>query len=266
MKNLITILESKNAVSILMDLYNTGELFISFPELVNLKKSQDENGHKDNFVHTLQVLQNAIDFNYSIEIKLTALFHDLGKVQTKRKQSGKWTFHNHENVSAEMVKMLFNRFELPNELYNKVYLMVKYHGQPQFTQTESAIKRLALNLEGHFEDLINFCKCDLTSKYENKNNKIRKELHSLYNYKLTIDSKLLKESWRPPINANDIMSILNITDGKKAGEIKNIMIEKIKDNTLKEDVESCTQWVNDNYKFFVIYLANYNVKNVKTIK
>lgn len=247
MKNLLTILNSNDAVSILLGLDKTGELTKSFPELVNLKKSEDEGGHKDNFVHTLNVLQNAIDFEYSAEIKLTALFHDLGKFSTMRKVDKKWTFHDHENVSARMVKGLFERFELPMDMYDKVHLLVKYHGQPKNTESESAVKRLGVNLGEHFEDLIKFCKCDLTSKYESKNDRFREELDALYKYKLEIDAKMVEEAWRPSINANDIMNILGINDGRAAGKIKDEMIALIKNGDLVDDSRSCSNWVVENY-------------------
>lgn len=243
--DIFKILHYNNAPERLNTLYKEGVIQEYFPELADLKKSEDEGGHKDNFVHTLQVLQNVIDMNGSIELRLVAVFHDLGKTKAKRKVGNKWTFHDHENISAAMLPMLFKKFVLPKHMYEKVYTIVKYHGQPKNVGSESSVRRLGVEVGEYFNDLIDFCKCDLTSKFENKNIKYRNELDQLRIYKEFLDDKAIKDAWRPPFTGNDVLDIIQTTDKRMVGTIKQELIDLIKNGQVKEDREDCLNWLKN---------------------
>lgn len=233
----------------LMDLFNEGKLHNILPELTNLYS--DENGYKNNFIHTLKVLKNVCDITDKFEIKLVALLHDIGKPITKRRKGDNdWTFYNHEFVGAKMSMKVLDRLNIIDKgTKNYVYVMIENHGRLKIHRdvTDSAIRRLDKDIgKDIIFDLIDFCKCDITTKFDNKKNRIISNLDTIKNRIIEV-RKLDEESkWRSPITGHVIMDLLNIKPGRIIGDIKSITDPKIKSGEWTE--EDAIQFIIKNYK------------------
>ena len=156
------------------NLYLSGELKTLLPELYNLHT--DEKGYKNNFIHTLGVLKNVCDKGYDYKMKLVALLHDIGKSVTKKYTEKGWTFHNHEVIGARMAMSIMENCGIQDkELKDYVYRMILHHGRTKVHRdvTESAIRRLDTEVgKDIMFDLIDFCKCDLTTRFADKRERI----------------------------------------------------------------------------------------------
>jgi len=239
MKNALSLLRSKKLTDTINMLYKDGDLDIILPELCNLHTTT--NGHKNNYYHTLGVLNNVIEYdNDNLKMKIVAVLHDIGKISVRSKNDdGNWTFHDHENVGAKMVKKILKRFNITNKkTIDYVYRMVKYHGRVKMHRdvTESAIRRLDLEV-GHdiVLELIEFCKCDITTKYDDKRQRIISGLDEIKNRILEVRKKDNESKWRSPITGTIIMGMLNITTGRMVGDIKKVTDEKIKSGEWTEE-------------------------------
>lgn len=242
MINIIDIINSKNPQVHLFQLHEKGELVDFLPELVELDTK--EQGHKNNLIHTFGVLQNICDVTDDYKMKLVAIFHDIGKIKTRKvNKNGKWTFHNHESVSADMTMTIFDRLDIHDkELRDYVYRMIYFHGRVKMHQdvTESAIRRLDKEVgQDIIFDLIEFCKCDLTTKFEHKKIKIITTLNTIRDRIIEIRFKDNDSKWRSPLTGNMIMSILEIKPCKLIGDIKKELDPKLKSGeiTLEESIE-----------------------------
>jgi len=239
--NLIELIKKENVQVHLLELYNNGELVNILPELVVL----DDNikGYKNNFYHTLQVLKNVSDITNDHKMKLVALFHDIGKPKTKDNSKGKWTFHNHESVGAEMTIKIFDRLDINDEyLRYYVYRMIYYHGRVKIHRdvSESVIRRLDKEVgQDIIFDLIEFCKCDITTKFDDKRNRIISNLNIIKNRILEIRQKDEDAKWRSPLTGNMIMDLLDIQPCRLIGDIKKELDPKLKngDITLDEAIK-----------------------------
>lgn len=226
----------------LSELHQKGELVLLFPELVKLADTED--GHKDNFKHTLSVLKNVCDFNNSYKMKVVALFHDIGKPNTKRKnEKGEWTFHNHENVGADMTLRIFKKWMVTdNELTDYVFKMVKYHGRTKIPRNvnDSAIRRLITQLGLNiFIDLIDFCKLDLTTKHNYKKERVQSSLETIKQRAIEIYHKDEDAKWKSPLTGHMIMDLIKVKEGPIIGKIK-----KKYDPMLKEGSISISQVID----------------------
>jgi len=232
MKNRLNILQSKKLGDYINKLRLNGDLEKLLPELNDLYTTN--NGHKNNFYHTLGVLNNVIDYdNNNLKMKIVALLHDIGKITVRSKnEEGNWTFHDHENVGAKMVHDILKRFNITNEkTIDYVYRMVKYHGRIKMHRdvTESAIRRLDTEVgQDIVLELIEFCKCDITTKYDYKRQRIVSGLDEIKNRILEVRKKDEESKWRSPITGTIIMNILGVGTGRMVGEIKKVTDEKIK--------------------------------------
>lgn len=239
MKNTLNILQSRKLSDIINDLHKDGELIKILPELSNLDTTTG--GHKNNYHHTLGVLNNVIKYdNNNLKMKIVALLHDIGKISVRNKNDdGNWTFHDHENVGAKMVHKILKRFNINNKkTIDYVYRMVKYHGRVKMHRdvTESAIRRLDFEVGSDIVlDLIEFCKCDLTTKYEDKRQRIVSGLDEIKNRILEVRKKDEEAKWRSPITGTIIMEILGLGTGRMVGEIKKLTDEKIKSGEWTEE-------------------------------
>lgn len=222
----------------LSELHQKGELVLLFPELVKLNETDD--GHKNNFLHTLNVLKNVCDFNNNYKMKIVALFHDIGKSDAKRKNNkGEWTFHNHENISGKMtLKILKNWGVTDDILIDYVFKMVSYHGRTKIPRnvTDSAIRRLVKELgQNIFVDLIDFCKLDLTTKHNFKKDRVQSGLNELKSRAFQIIKKDDDAKWRSPLTGYVIMDLLGETKGPIIGQIKKKYDPLLKNGNISLD-------------------------------
>lgn len=232
-------------------MFETGLMKYVMPEIENLYGVETINGisHKDNFYHTLQVLDNICKDTEDLWLRWSALLHDIAKPQTKKFITGEgWTFHGHEDKGARMVKGFFKKIRLPlNEKMKFVEKMVKMHLRPivisQEIVSDSAVRRLMFDAGEDIDSLLLLCKADITTKNENK----RK--HYVNNLKIVEEKiKDLEErdrirNWQPPIDGNEIMKIFNIGAGREIGILKTSLKDAILDGVIKNDYEEALNFI-----------------------
>lgn len=219
----------------------SGLLNIILPELTALKGKEEKNGysHKDNFYHTLEVVDNISLETDFIYLRWAALLHDIGKTVTKKyiPQFG-WTFHAHELVGAKMIPKIFYRLKLPmgNDM-KYVQKLIKYSSRPisliKKESTDSAIRRLLFDAGNHIEDLIMLCKADITTKNIIKRKKYINNFILVKNKIYQLKDKDRLRNWQSPISGFEIMTIFNLQPCKIIGVIKNSLKEAILDGKIQ---------------------------------
>ena len=223
------------------------------PELTALKGYDVVDGlkHKDNFYHTLKVIKNACDVSDDPYFRFVALIHDFGKSISKKFENGKWCFHNHEEESARMVKKLFKRFELDDARYDYVYTLVKYHGIPKELAkdgvSDSAIRRFSNIMGDYLNDMMLFCKCDITTRYDDTKLKHIQEVDLVYNKIQEIKTKDIELAWRSCINGHILMKEFNVT-GRELGVLKNKIETAIKNNEIPNNLDDALDYAREIMK------------------
>ena len=246
----LTILKTEKPSVGLRLMFNTGVMHIVFPEVAQMAgvDQRKDHHHKDVFLHTCIVVDNISKTTDNVWLRFTALMHDIAKPRTKAFKEGiGWTFHEHEEIGARMMKSIFRRLKLPLDPLPYVEKLVRLHLRPMVLVdeivTDSAVRRLVFDAGNEIDDLMKLCRADITSKNPKLVEKYLRNYDMVMRKIVEVEERDRLRNWQPPVKGDEIMAVCGLQPGKQVGILKTAIEEAILDGKIPNEHDAALAYL-----------------------